>query len=41
MKEYKDFIMMVNFEKGILLVKDICKYISDFFNLMYDVVMVV
>ena len=36
MKEHKDFIMMVNSEKGILLAKDICKYISDPLNPMYD-----
>lgn len=28
--------MMVNSEKGILLAKDICKYISDPLNPMYD-----
>ena len=36
MKEHKDFIMMVNSEKGILLAKDICKYISEPLNPMYD-----
>ena len=36
MKEHKDFIMMVHSEKGILLAKDICKYISDPLNPMYD-----
>ena len=36
MKQHKDFIMMVNSEKGILLAKDICKYISDPLNPMYD-----
>ena len=38
MKEHKDFIMMVNPEKGILLAKDICRCISDPLNPMYDAV---
>lgn len=36
MKEHKDFIMMANPDKGILLAKDICACISDPLNPMYD-----
>lgn len=36
MKEHRNFIMMVNPEKGILLANDICEYISDPLNPMYD-----
>ena len=38
MKEHKDFIMMVNPEKGILLAKDLCECISDPLNPMYNAV---
>lgn len=36
MKEHKDFVMMANPEKGILLAKDICECISDPLNEMYN-----
>ena len=36
MKEHKDFVMMVNPEKGILLAKDLCECISDPLNPMYN-----
>lgn len=36
MKEHKDFVMMANPEKGILLAKDICDCISDPLNEMYN-----
>ena len=36
MKEYKNFILMTEPEKGVLLAKDICEYIADRENPLYD-----
>lgn len=36
MKAHRNFILMTNPEKGILLAKDICEYIADKENPMYD-----
>lgn len=36
MKAHRNFILMTNPEKGILLAKDICEYIADEGNPMYD-----
>lgn len=36
LKKHKDFILMVHPEKGILLAKDICTYIADKNNPLYD-----
>ena len=36
MKEHKNFIMMCNAEKGILLAKDCCEWIADPLNAMYN-----
>lgn len=36
MKTHKNFVLMVNKEKGLLLAKDICEYISDKNNILYD-----
>lgn len=36
MKAYSNFILMVNREKGLLLAKDICEYISDQKNPLYN-----
>ena len=36
MKEYKNFILMTEPEKGVLLAKDICEYIADKENPLYN-----
>ena len=36
LKPFRNFILMTNEEKGILLTKDICEYISDPANPLYD-----
>lgn len=36
MKQFRNFILMINEEKGILLAKDICEYIADTANPMYN-----
>jgi len=36
MKEHRNFIMMANPEKGILLANDICECITDPLNSLYD-----
>ena len=39
MKAHRNFILMANPEKGILLAKDICEYIADSANPMYNSVL--
>lgn len=36
MKQYRNFVLMSNSEKGILLAKDICEYIADNDNPLYN-----